>query len=83
MLLPDLTKTTLVAVIGPINKIFEFLIAAIFIIFAVLAIQEYKKQQQELQQQASFAQGVFEFGRFKPVLIVPDKVGVSNPPDSV
>jgi hypothetical protein len=65
-----------VAVIGPINKIFEFLIAAIFILFAVLAFQEYMKQKHELQQQVSFAQGVVEFGRFKPVAVMPDGIGV-------
>jgi hypothetical protein len=83
VLLPDLTIATLVAVIGPINKIFEFLIAAIFILFAVLAFQEYMKQKQELQQQASFAQGVLEFGKFRPVVMVPDGMGASNPPESV
>lgn len=71
------------AVQGPINKIFEFLIAAIFVLFAVLAIQEYMKQKQELQQQASIAQGALEFGGFKPLLIVSDGMGASNPPESV
>lgn len=68
--------------LGPINKIFEFLIFAIFVIFAVLAVQEYCKQQQELRQQSFSVQGAIAFGGFKPVSIAPDCAGASNPPES-
>lgn len=69
--------------LGPINRIFELLIFAIFVIFAVLAVQEYCKQKQELRQQSFSVQGAMAFGGFKPVLIVPDGAGASKPPESV
>jgi hypothetical protein len=70
-----------VAVIGPINKIFEFLIAAIFVIFGMLATQVYVQQKHELTQQAFSAQGMLEFGGFKPVLMAPEGTMGFNPPE--